>query len=146
MPNFAKLKVSMEDRHQHFVGNVAQKAIIEKEGKILVCKGIGDSVWEFPGGRLHAGETPREGLAREIREELGVSIKIGAPVDIIRSFHGQTKQWQVFTAYKCTLTDASDIVMDKEELEELKWVTKEELKVLPMFDDCRSVGKTLVLS
>lgn len=130
----------MEDRNQHFVGNVAQKAIIEKDGKVLVCRGVGDSVWEFPGGRLHTNEKPREGLMREIREELGIVVEVGRPVDILRSFHGQTKEWQVFIAYRCRMTGDAQISMDKSELEELKWVTVEELKGLPMFDDCREVA------
>jgi len=55
-------------------------AIIRKEGKILATqRGYGDykDGWEFPGGKIEAGETAREALVREIREELGAGIVVG---------------------------------------------------------------------
>lgn len=55
-------------------------AIIEKDGMILVAqRGINQSnagLWEFPGGKVHSGETAEQALKREIREELAVEIKI----------------------------------------------------------------------
>jgi 8-oxo-dGTP diphosphatase len=63
--------------------------VIESGGKILVCqRRCGDTfelMWEFPGGKLQAGETPAEGLARELREELGVEAKVGA--ELFRTQH-----------------------------------------------------------
>ncbi len=134
----------MEAKVQHFLGNVAQKAIIERDGKILVCKGIGDSVWEFPGGRLHMGEAPVEGIAREIKEELGLTITNIKPFRVEPSFHYKSNMHQVFIAYTCTTTDA-ELVIEKTEVEDMKWVTKEELATLPMFDDCAAVVKEYVL-
>jgi 8-oxo-dGTP diphosphatase len=57
-------------------------AIIEKDGRLLICQrraqGVFALKWEFPGGKLRTGETPWEGLARELREELGIEARIGA--------------------------------------------------------------------
>jgi 8-oxo-dGTP diphosphatase len=124
----------MEDKAKHFAGNVAQKAIIEKDGKILVCRGVGDTVWEFPGGRLHNDETPVEGITREIKEELGLDIKNVEPFRVERNYHFRTKSYQVFIVYTCTC-DTSNLVVDSNEIEEVRWVSKEELKNLAMFDD-----------
>jgi 8-oxo-dGTP diphosphatase len=58
--------------------------LIEAEGKVLVCqRRRGDTfelMWEFPGGKLQAGETAAEGLARELLEELEVEARVGEEV------------------------------------------------------------------
>jgi len=135
----------MEDRSKHFLGNVAQKAIIEKDGKILVCRGIGDKVWEFPGGRLHAGEDPTEGLVREIKEELGINITNVKPFYVGPSFHYKSNMHQVFIAYTCTY-DGSKLEVDPNEVEEYTWISKEELKTFPMFEDggCKGTVDALI--
>lgn len=57
-------------------------AFLEKDGKILIARRkTGDTLagkWEFPGGKLEAGETPEQCLERELMEEFGVKTRIGA--------------------------------------------------------------------
>ena len=57
-------------------------AVIGREGMILIAQRLaGDSFggfWEFPGGKPESGEDLKAALAREIREELGVGIEVGA--------------------------------------------------------------------
>jgi 8-oxo-dGTP diphosphatase len=56
-------------------------ALIEKEGKILIARRKKeDSLkgkWEFPGGKVEEDESPEEALKRELREELGIEVRIG---------------------------------------------------------------------
>lgn len=59
-------------------------ALILRDGRLLVCqRRKNDSFplkWEFPGGKVHAGETPEQALRREIHEELGVHATVGRQV------------------------------------------------------------------
>ncbi len=58
--------------------------IIQRDGLVLVCKRKKGShyelKWEFPGGKVKDGENPVATLERELREELGLSAKIGKKV------------------------------------------------------------------
>ena len=60
-------------------------ALIVENGKVLIVQhGPGSKhpgKWEFPGGKVHAGEMPEEALVREIREELGVGVNILLPLE-----------------------------------------------------------------
>ena len=57
-------------------------ALIEKDGQVLIGqRRRTDSFplkWEFPGGKVENGESPREALRRELQEELGIEAEIGA--------------------------------------------------------------------
>jgi 8-oxo-dGTP diphosphatase len=56
--------------------------VLERDGKILICQRRADQPhamkWEFPGGKLEAGESPEQALVRELREELGIESEAGS--------------------------------------------------------------------
>jgi 8-oxo-dGTP diphosphatase len=56
-------------------------AVIEREGRYLITQrrpsAVLPGLWEFPGGKVEAGETDQEALKREVRERVGVEVVVG---------------------------------------------------------------------
>lgn len=63
-------------------------ALLLREGKLLICQRTRHQPmplkWEFPGGKIEAGEEPAQALRRELEEELGIQARIGKPVTRLR--------------------------------------------------------------
>ena len=100
-------------------------AVIRSENKIFAtARGYGafKGQWEFPGGKIEAGETPEEALAREIKEELETEIKVGSLIHTIEydypTFHlSMDCLW-------CEIVKG-DLVL--KEAEDARWLTKDQL-------------------
>ncbi len=126
----------MQDEGLNFVGRVAQKAIIEHDGKILLLRNYGRQTWELPGGRLQTGEEPRTGLARELKEELRVDVTVGVPIDVGTFVLKKTSEPHFIVVYAATLVDTSaQLVTPPDEIEEIRWVTKEEIELVDIWDE-----------
>lgn len=102
------------------------KATNEKGDPMIFAtqRGYGDfkGGWEFPGGKIEAGETPQEALVREIKEELETEIAVGELIDTIEydypTFH---------LSMDCFWAEivSGDLVL--KEHEAAKWLTRDEL-------------------
>lgn len=83
-------------------------ALIVRGGEVLICQRRPDQPmalqWEFPGGKIEAGETPEQALARELDEELGIRATIGPFVTHIRHNyrHGGAVDLQFFAVREFT--------------------------------------------
>lgn len=57
---------------------VVAAALVDAEGRVLIQRRTGGQfagLWEFPGGKVEAGETPEHALVREVHEELGIVVE-----------------------------------------------------------------------
>jgi 8-oxo-dGTP diphosphatase len=69
--------------------DIVAAGIVIEQGKVLLSRRKKGThlagLWEFPGGKVEAGEDPRAALERELEEELGITTRIGEIVDV--AFH-----------------------------------------------------------
>lgn len=104
-------------------------AVIRDGDKIFAtARGYGEykGWWEFPGGKIEAGETPQQALTREIREELDTEIRVGELIDTIEydypMFHlSMDCFWAAVVAGRLVLKEA----------EAARWLTRETLETVP---------------
>lgn len=88
------------------------------------ARGYGDfkGMWEFPGGKIEPGETPQQALAREIKEELDTTIKVGELIDTVEydypDFHLS------MNCFWCEVISGGLVLL---EAQEARWLTKDEL-------------------
>lgn len=122
---------------------IVTAAVIEKDGRILIARRKkGDHLenkWEFPGGKLEAGETPQEGLRRELLEEFGMHVEVGAFIGSSRFVYPHASI--ELLAYRTVCLSAEWTVRDHEEV---RWVLPEELGRYDFSEADRPIVKKLL--
>jgi 8-oxo-dGTP diphosphatase len=104
-------------------------ALIEKDGTVLAAQRSATMTlplkWEFPGGKIEAGETAEECLTRELREELGVSIFIGSALS--PATHSYPEFTVTLYPFTCRLTGGA---VTMHEHHALKWLEPQQMPEL----------------
>lgn len=104
-------------------------AVIIKDGLILCAKRGPQSslagLWEFPGGKIEADETPREALIREVREELHADILVGD--EVTSTTHKYTFGEVTLTTFYCEL-HSGDLTLTEHET--VCWLPPADLETL----------------
>jgi 8-oxo-dGTP diphosphatase len=105
-------------------------AVLERGGLILAARrapGMTQpGLWEFPGGKVEPGETPSAALRREIAEELGCAIDVGAHVATCE--HETGPGFVILDTYRCALVSGEPRASEHAEI---RWLTPEQLADLP---------------
>lgn len=112
---------------------VAAVALIDADGRILLAqRPEGKSMaglWEFPGGKVEAGERPEETLIRELDEELGIEVKEACLAPLTFASHSYENFHLLMPLWVCRRWIG--IVVGREG-QALKWVRPRALRDYPM--------------
>lgn len=110
---------------EHKVVHVVVGLMLDEHGQALMTKRYSrpsttrPSMWEYPGGKVEAGESPMDALAREWREELGVEVEVG-PEIVSEKLLDLEKLYRV-TLLKVWLKD-KEAVLQPLAAERLSWI------------------------
>ena len=107
---------------------VSACALIDADGRVLICKRPQGKamagLWEFPGGKVEAGERPEDALIRELDEELGIAVKEDCLAPFTFASHTYPEFHLLMPLYLCRRWEG---VPAAREHPEIKWVYPRDL-------------------
>ncbi len=122
-------------------------AAIKKGNKFLMTKRIHldpedyktyHGAWQLPGGGIEFGETPRQAIHREIKEEIGIDIEI---IKLLPEIYTQVrKNWQgIFIVYLCRMKKPEAEISLNDEASEYSWNTLEQARKLKTLESTTEI-------
>lgn len=112
---------------------VAAAALIDPDNHVLITRRPAGKplagLWEFPGGKLHEGETPEKALVRELHEELGIEVCESCLAPFTFASHTYEHFHLIMPLFLCRKWDGEIV---PREGQELAWVRASRLGKYPM--------------
>ena len=112
---------------------VVAVALVDADGRILLGQRPAGKamagLWEFPGGKLDAGETPEAAVVRELKEELAVDIAESCLAPLTFASHAYPDFHLLMPLYVCRVWRGTPKPLQHQQL---KWVQPREMTALPM--------------
>ena len=112
---------------------VSAVALIDPDGRVLLAqrpegKAMG-GMWEFPGGKVEAGETPEAALIRALREELGINTEESCLAPLTFASHSYDDFHLLMPLFACRRWQGTAVAREGQTL---KWVRPAALRDYPM--------------
>ena len=112
---------------------VAAAALVDPDGRVLIAKRPDGKamagLWEFPGGKVKAGETPEAALVRELEEELGVDTRESCLAPLTFASHAYADFHLLMPLFVCRVWQGTPVAREGQEL---AWVRPNRLRDYPM--------------
>ena len=112
---------------------VSAVALIDRDGRVLLAqRPVGKSMaglWEFPGGKVEAGETPEAALVRELYEELGIETRHSCLAPLTFASHSYEDFHLLMPLFACRKWNG---IVQPKEGQTLKWVYPRNFLDYPM--------------
>ncbi|MDV2984103.1 UNVERIFIED_CONTAM: (deoxy)nucleoside triphosphate pyrophosphohydrolase [Methylobacteriaceae bacterium AG10] len=112
---------------------VVAAALVDADGRVLMAQRPEGKtlagLWEFPGGKVEAGERPEETLIRELAEELGITVKEPCLAPLTFASHAYPDFHLLMPLYICRRWEG---VPQSREAQALRWMRPGALRDLPM--------------
>jgi 8-oxo-dGTP diphosphatase len=112
---------------------VSACALIDADKRVLIARRPEGKplagLWEFPGGKVEAGETPEDALIRELREELSIRVTKPCLAPLTFASHGYPEFHILLALFICRKWEGTP---EPRESQEIKWVRANRLREFPM--------------
>lgn len=115
-----------------YIGVGVGAIIVDAEGRLFLAKRGPKAknergLWEFPGGGVEFGETLKAGLVREIAEEYGVTIEVGAMLTVTDHILPEEGQHWVSPSYICRVIAGTPTILEPEKCAAIGWFALDEI-------------------